>query len=474
MSKVAAFFDLDRTVLHGASGPAINEALAEVGLRKRGLPGENLLYNAYNLLGENPLGMGLARLAAVAVKGWSVERMETAGEIAADKLRNHVGHYVRPLLAEHRSNGHLLVLATTTPEVLVRPLARELGFDDVIATRYVSEQGRYLGRIDGGFVWGAGKLRAVGRWAQVHDVDLRESFAYSDSLYDVPLLAAVGHRFAVNPDPGLTAIATLRRWPVLDLDVPPGVPTAGGIEMADVARVVVRKELFPYARFDISGIENIPDEGGFILASNHRSYFDTVAVALVVSAKGRPTRFLAKAELFDAPLIGYVARALGGIRVDRAGATASSSLASAERVLEAGEGIVILPQGTIPRGEAFFDPVLHGKTGVARLAAATAAPVIPVGLWGTEDVWPRSSRVPRVANVFSPAKVTVRVGPPVESLRLGPDDAVQDTETVMSAIAALLPERGRRAGRPTEEELARTYPAGHHGEERVRGVSPRA
>jgi putative phosphoserine phosphatase / 1-acylglycerol-3-phosphate O-acyltransferase len=474
MSKVAAFFDLDRTVLRGASGPAINEALTEVGLRKKGLPGENLLYRAYDVFGENPLGMGLARLAAFAVKGWPVERMEAAGELAVPKLLKLVGGYLPPLLADHRAKGHLTVLATTTPEVLVRPLARELGFDDVVATRYVSEQGRYVGRIEGGFVWGGGKLRAVGRWAAEHEVDLRESYAYSDSVHDVPLFVSVGHRYAVNPDPSLAALATARRWPILHLDVPPGVPTILGIEPADVVRVLVRKELFPYARFELSGVENIPDEGGFILASNHRSYFDTVAIALVVGAKGRPTRFLAKAELFDAPIVGWVARALGGIRVDRAKTSAASSLVEGERVLQAGEGLVILPQGTIPRGEAFFDPVLRGKTGVARLAAASGAPVIPVGLWGTEDVWPRSSRVPNIANVFSPAKVTIHVGPPVAKLRRGPDDAVADTETIMAAIAALLPERARRSGRPSDEELARTYPAGHQGEERVRGFSPRA
>jgi putative phosphoserine phosphatase/1-acylglycerol-3-phosphate O-acyltransferase len=293
-------------------------------------------------------------------------------------------------------------------------------------------------------------------------------------VHDIPLLISVGQRFAVNPDPGLAAVATLRRWPILDLNVPPGVPTIGGREVGDLVRLAIHKELFPYARFDIAGVENIPDEGGFILASNHRSYFDTVAIALVVVAKGRPTRFLGKAEIFDAPLVGWVARALGGIRVDRAGSSAASALTEAERVLAAGEGLVILPQGTIPRGEAFFDPVLKGKTGVARLAAATGASVVPVGVWGTEEVWPRSSRVPNIVNLFSPPKVTIRVGMPVKGLRRGPKDAVADTEKIMGAIAALLPDRARQADRPSEEELAKTYPAGRTGEERARGVSPRA
>ena len=85
----------------------------------------------------------------------------------------------------------------------------------------------------------------------------------------------------------------------------------------------------------------------------------------------------------------------------------------AEQALRNGELLIIAPQGTIPRGEAFFDPRLRGKSGVARLAAATGAPVIPLGVWGTELVWPRSSRIPNVTNVLHPPTVRVRVGPRV-------------------------------------------------------------
>ena len=466
MARVAAFFDLDRTVLRGASGPLISDALAEAGLRSRPFPGENMFYRGYDLFGETLLGMGLARAAAFGVRGWTVERMEAAAELAAEMLEPRVCKYTRPLLAEHRRSGHMLVLATTTPDVLVRPLAERLGFDDVIATRYRSENGRYIGRLASRFVWGAGKLLAVREWAADAGVELRDCCAYSDSRYDVPLLLAVGHPYAVNPDAGLHAFATLRRWPVLSLDVPPGVPTFVGFEAFDVVRHLLRPELFPYARFDIAGVEHIPDEGPFVLVSNHRSYFDVAPMALIVARKGRPTRFFGKAEIFDAPVVGQIARAAGGIRVDRAG-EAASALAEGERVLAAGEGLVVLPQGTIPRGKAFFEPVLRGKTGAARLAAATGAPVVPVGLWNTEAVWPRSSRLPRVTNLTAPPTVRARVGEPVSGLH--GEDAVADTERIMAAIVDLLPEEARVTHTPTDEELARTYPAGKR-EERSLGV----
>ena len=473
MGSVAAIFDLDRTVLVGPSGPLINEALLRTGLRSRKVPGEALLYRAYELFGEHPIGIALARAAVLGVKGWPLEALEDAGSKASVLLEEAVAPYARGVITKHRRAGHRLVLATTTPEHLVAPLARHLGFDDVVATRYASTGGVLTGALEGGFVWGQGKLAAVRDLLAGSDVEWADSFAYSDSIYDLPLLSAVGHPVATNPDAALHAVAILRRWQVMHLASPPGVPTLGGIEAFDVLRRVVRPELFPYARFRLEGVEQIPDSGPFILVANHRSYFDVAAIALLVAKKGRRTRFLGKKELFDAPVVGQIVRSLGGISVERSGPT-SGVLVAAERVLEAGDGLVVMPQGTIPRGRALFDPVLRGKTGAARLAARTGAPVVTVGLWNTEAVWPRSARLPRVSNLLAPPVVLANVGPPVAGLGLRRDSAGSDTEVIMSAISALLPEEARAEREPTEEELARSYPAGRRGEERSLGIAPEA
>ena len=172
---------------------------------------------------------------------------------------------------------------------------------------------------------------------------------------------------------------------------------------------------------------------------------------------GRPVRFLAKRELFDAPVIGQLARALGGIPVDR-GSGSNRPLREATRALTAGEVVVILPQGTIPRGPAFFDAELRGRTGAARLAQQTGAPVVPVGIWGTERVWPRSTRVPNVATIGHPPRVRVRIGRPLD---LSGPDAAKQTERLMGAITALLPKEARKHHEATAEELKRTYPPGH-------------
>jgi putative phosphoserine phosphatase/1-acylglycerol-3-phosphate O-acyltransferase len=458
----AVFVDLDRTLLRGASGHVLGAALRTEGMvrGRPAIPGERLLYASYDLFGETVPFMALARGAAHLTRGWSVEAMHRAGELAAPELLELVQPYAPAVLAAHRQAGRTLVLATTTPRDLIEPFARAAGFEHVVATRYAVDEGRYTGGIDGEFVWAAGKLAAVRRWCDQHDVDLARSHAYSDSVFDLPLLHACGHPHAVNPDLRLWAVAAARRWPVEFWDRPSGVPKMAGVEAYHLLRPVVRPELIPYARFDISGVEHVPRHGPALVASNHRSYFDVVALALVAARLGRPVRFLGKKELFDAPIIGQLARALGGISVDRGGQT-DEALRQAIRALEAGEVVVILPQGTIPRGRAFFDPVLRGRTGVARLAARTGAPVVPVGLWGTERVWPRSARLPDVWNVVHPPTVRVRLGAPVA---LDHRDAKRDTAAVMHAIVDLLPPEARLPADPDDDDVARTVPPGHDDE----------
>lgn len=455
MGTSAALFDLDRTLLAGASGPAISRSLRAVGLLPdRSIPGEGLLFGLFNLLGENRPSMLVTRQMARAAVGWSVADVRRAGELAADELADLVQPYANVLIDQHHSEGRQVLVATTTPAELVQPLADRLGLDGVIATRWAARDGVCEGRIEGPFVWGRGKLEAVETWASENDVDLSESWAYSDSWYDAPLLAAVGHPVAVNPDPRLAVWAVLRRWPTMYLDVPPGVPKIAGFEPQRLLMPLVRPELVPYARLHVRGTEHIPDEGPGILVANHRSYFDPLAVGHAIARAGRPARFLGKKEVFDAPLVGDLARAMGGIRVDR-GTGSEEPLREANEVLAAGELVVVMPQGTIPRGRAFFDPVLRGRWGAARLAASSGAPVIPIGLWGTEEVWPRSSKVPNLLNLTNPPDVTIQVGPPVE---LELEDASADTERIMAAITALLPPEAHEWRDPTPDEIARASP----------------
>jgi len=464
-SGAAAFFDLDRTLLSGASGEVFSGAMRASGMVSRSIPGEKFVYNLFNTIGETLPSMALARQGATFAKGRSQASMQAAAQSVAAQLVERVQPFAAGLFAEHRAAGRPIVLATTTPYDLVKPFADLLGLDDVVATRYgVNSDGTYDGTLNGPFVWSAGKLAACKEWADRHGVDMTNSYAYSDSVYDAPLLSAVGHPYAVNPDPRLVLLATARRWPILHLDVPPGVAKVPiiGLELQKIAMAFTRPLMFPYARFEISGTENIPATGPAILCGNHRSYFDPASVALAIAKTGRTVRFLGKKEVFDAPIVGQIASAMGGIRVER-GTGSDEPLKAAAEALAAGDMVAIMPEGTIPRGIAFFDPVLKGRWGAAKLAAMTGAPVIPIGIWGTEKVWPRNAKLPNVLNLTDPPLVTVTVGPAVD-MKYKSADA--DTKKLMKAISALLPPEGRLKRVPTNEELAATLPPGYTGDPR--------
>ena len=230
----------------------LSQALRDAGvISERSIPGESLLYRLFDLVGETRPSMMLTRQAARVAKGWRSRQVRDAGTIAADELAGAIQPFAHLIIDEHRGAGRPLVLATTTPDDMIRPLAERLGFDDVVATRYgLDGEGRYDGTIAGEFVWGKGKLRAVRAWASDHGVALDQSWAYSDSFYDNPLLGAVGHPVAVNPDPRLLALATVRRWPVAHLDVPAGVPKLPvlNVEPQRLVQTLVRPELLPWAQ----------------------------------------------------------------------------------------------------------------------------------------------------------------------------------------------------------------------------------
>lgn len=455
----AAVFDLDRTLVRGVTGPALARALRQRGLAGREIPGERWMFGLVEAFGENLPAMVLARQAVTLARGRQAAEFRAAGADAVPELLAMVPAAVTAEIASHREAGRRVVVATTSPRDLVAAFAEALGLDDVIATRYgVDASGCYDGTLEGPFVWSAGKLTAVRSWCDANGIDLRDCWAYSDSIFDAPLLSAVGHPCVVNPDARLQALALTRGWPRRDLDGRDGVAKVPGttLEAQEALLGLTHPAVFPYVRFDLVDLDLLPERGPAIVCANHRSYFDVAAMAVAFARRGRPVRFLGKKEVFDAPVIGTLARALGGIRVER-GTGSDEPLAEAQAALDAGDIVAIMPQGTIPRGRAFFDPVLRGRWGAARLAAATGAPVYPVGLWGTEQVWPRNSRIPHVWNLTNPPTVRIRAGDPLE-LR-GPDPDV-DTHRLMDAIMALLPPEAGETREPTAEELARTMPPG--------------
>ncbi|MEM9565828.1 MAG: HAD-IB family hydrolase [Actinomycetota bacterium] len=459
--RAAAIFDLDRTLLLGASGPVISAALRRQGvLSDRFTLGERLAFGLFDLVGETLPSILLSREGVRATRGWSVAAVRRAAEEVAPELEARVEPFAVETIAEHRAAGRKLVLATTTPHDLIAPFAERLGFDGVLATRHritVGDAGPvYAGSVDGEFVWSQGKARSVAVWARANGIELADSYAYSDSIFDVPMLSKVGHPVAVNPDPRLLAYATMRGWPRVWFNAPPGVAKPLGVELQDLVANLARPELFPWLEIDLRHLDRLPSDGGVLLAANHRSYLDPMMVAFAAARAGRPARFLAKQEVTDAPVSGAVVRALGAIRVDR-GSGSDTPLVEAGRALRAGELVAVFPQGTIPRGRAFFDPELRGRHGAVRLAIEAGAPIVPIGLWGTERAWPRNARLPYLLNLADPPTIMIRVGEPYHPTT---DDVPAATAELMARIGELLPPDARRPAEPTEAQLAGTHPSG--------------
>lgn len=178
-------------------------------------------------------------------------------------------------------------------------------------------------------------------------------------------------------------------------------------------------------RWTIEGTECIPPEGPVILASNHVSYLDPLTLAYVADRRGRRVRYMAKAELFEKRGLGALLRAGGQIPVERGKESVSGALSAAFEALARGECVAVFPEGTISED---LEP-MRGKSGTARLAQRSGAPVVPVGLWGTHRTMTKG-RKPHVQ--WGIAQVAV-VGAPVI---VGADDKVRDaTDHIMGAIA---------------------------------------
>ncbi len=223
-----------------------------------------------------------------------------------------------------------------------------------------------------------------------------------------------------------------------------------------LAIITVRPVLRILTRRQWRGQMHIPRTGGVIIAANHVSRADPFTCAQFVLDAGRLPRFLAKAELFSTFFVRRVMYGAGQIPVYRYAANAAESLRDAVAALERGECILIYPEGTVT-----LDPDLwpmRAHTGVARLALASGAPVIPVGQWGAQGIYDRHHRV----HLMHRHTVCTAAGPPVDlTAYVGreptPQLVGQVVDRIMADITQLVSElRGetppKRAFDPRGEE----------------------
>jgi HAD superfamily hydrolase (TIGR01490 family) len=215
VQRAAAFFDLDKTLMAGSSGMQFARVATRHGLvGRRQLASwavEHLRYRLRGTTDERTAEvLRVARESIAGVPARELERMNP--EVMAAILPRVYPQMLDEVYA-HQDAGRATFIVSAAGNGVVEPLAAVLGMDGGIGTRYeVGEDGAFTGRFDGPFVYGDGKVEAMQAFAAAHGIDLGSSYAYSDSLSDLPMLRAVGHPVVVNPDPPLAELAREEGW----------------------------------------------------------------------------------------------------------------------------------------------------------------------------------------------------------------------------------------------------------------------
>ncbi|MGO9027751.1 MAG: HAD family hydrolase [Acidimicrobiales bacterium] len=219
----AAFFDLDKTVIAKASIAAFGRPLYQGGLINRRLIVRAVVSQiVYLHLGASEQKLDRMRESLLTLtKGWDQQQIrEIVREALEETVEPIIYAEALDLIEAHRAAGHKVYLVSASPEEIVEPLAEHLGVDGCIATRAVVDgEGRYAGEMDF-YSYGQFKAEAMTELAEAEGIDLTESWAYSDSYTDLPMLEAVGHPVAVNPDRVLAKTAREREWEVMQFTKP--------------------------------------------------------------------------------------------------------------------------------------------------------------------------------------------------------------------------------------------------------------
>jgi len=214
--RVAAFFDLDKTIIATSSAFAFGREFMHNGLITTSEALQMSLAKAsYMIAGQSSEQMDSTRdqLASL-VAGWSVDKVR---EIASETMHNVVTPAIyaeaRELIAFHRNAGHDVIIISASASHLVDLIAEELGIDQVVATELEVRDGRFTGEVLF-FCKGDAKAQAITDLARTNDYDLAHSYAYSDSATDIPMLQAVGNPVAVNPDRAMKKAALENGWDI--------------------------------------------------------------------------------------------------------------------------------------------------------------------------------------------------------------------------------------------------------------------
>ncbi|MEV4438998.1 HAD family hydrolase [Streptomyces sp. NPDC049577] len=222
LPRTAAFFDLDKTVIAKSSTLTFSKSFYQGGLINR----RAALRTAYTQFvfvvggADHEQMERMRQYLSELCRGWNVQQVR---EIVAETLHELIDPIIydeaASLIEEHHTAGRDVVIVSTSGAEVVEPIGELLGADRVVATRMVVEDGRFTGEVEY-YAYGPTKAEAIRELAESEGYDLARCYAYSDSATDLPMLEAVGHPYAVNPDRALRREATARDWPILSFSRP--------------------------------------------------------------------------------------------------------------------------------------------------------------------------------------------------------------------------------------------------------------
>jgi putative phosphoserine phosphatase/1-acylglycerol-3-phosphate O-acyltransferase len=431
--SVGALFDFDGTLISGFSVFSfIKEQIMRADLAPREV---TELLAAMGSYAVGQLGFsGLMVAAAQMLRGVSEESYAKLGEEVFEKhLARQIYPEARALVEAHLEKGHTVAIISSATRYQIDSAAADLGIEKVLCTRLVVENGEFTGAVVKPTCWGQGKVTAAESLVQDCQVNLEESFFYTDSHEDVALLERVGKPQPLNPNDKLTTISERRGWPVRRF------ASRGQPRLTDYLRSIAATwSIIPtfaaalpiwaltgsvreaqnfassvfgdYAaaliglRLNVKGEQNLWERRPAVFVFNHQSKADVIITAKLLR---RDIAGVGKKELKQYPLIGRILEFAGVVFVDRQ--NSASAIEAMTPLVDAmrfeGKSVVIAPEGTravSPRLGPF-------KKGAFHLAMQAGVPVVPIVIHNAIDVAPKGDFV------FRSATVDVEVLPPIDT-----------------------------------------------------------
>lgn len=430
--RIGAFFDLDQTLFAGFSATAFTRDQFSSGrLSPRDLLDSARATLSFTL-GRTGFSSFVTATSAV-YRGLPESVLEEAGRHAFEKyLATEIYPESRALVRAHQDMGHTVAIITSATRYQADPVAEELGIEHALCTRLEVEDGVLTGGIIRPTCYGEGKAEAARSLRAKHDLDLEQSFFYSDSHEDLPLFELVGKPRPLNPNRRLAQTAKERQWPVRRF-TSRGTPTlaevarTGLIYAALVPAVGVglaagllnrsKREAFNVmgsvwgdvaasaAGIDlrVQGESHLWDRRPAVFIFNHQSGLELV---LLLKMLRRDFTGIAKQELRNNPIFGPLFQASGVVFVDRSNtAKAIEALGPAVEALRQGRSLIIAPEGT----RSTTPTVGPFKKGAFHLAMQAGVPIVPIVFRNVLDALPKGAAIVR------PAVVEVVVLPPIDT-----------------------------------------------------------